>query len=97
MPASDPRIPQMHRRDVTIAWAFVTGLWLSIAFVLWATWDIAPSGAARTGLMIGGLVVLVFNTAASLARLAHYREDRDYMYGLDLKFLDALRGGRDRT
>jgi len=74
-----------------IAWAFVIGLWFSIAFVLWATWDIAPSGAARTVLMIGGAVVLVFNTAAILAMLSHYREDRDFIYGLDIKFLDALR------
>jgi hypothetical protein len=94
MPASDPRIPQMHRRDVGIAWAFVIGLWVAMAFVLWATWDIAPSGAARTVLVIGGAVVLAFNTAAILAMLAHYREDRDFIYGLDLKFLDALRGGR---
>jgi hypothetical protein len=84
----------MHRRDVTIAWAFVIGLWLAFTFVLWATWDIAPSGTARTVLLIGGLVVLTFNTAAILAMLAHYREDRDFMYGLDLKFLDALRSGR---
>lgn len=94
MPPSDPRIPQMHRRDVAIAWAFVTGLWVAMAFVLWATWDIAPSGTARTVLMIGGAVVLFFNTAAILAMLGHYREDRDFIYGLDLKFLDALRGGR---
>ena len=26
--------------------------------------------------------------------LAHYREDRDHIYGLDLKFLDEFRGGR---
>ncbi len=94
MTPSDPRIPQMHRRDVTIAWAFVIGLWVAMAFVLWATWDIAPSGAARTVLIIGGAVVLAFNTAAILAMLAHYREDRDFIYGLDLKFLDALRNGR---
>ncbi len=94
MTPSDPRIPQMHRRDVTIAWAFVIGLWVAMAFVLWATWDIAPSGAARTVLIIGGAVVLAFNTAAILAMLAHYREDRDFIYGLDLKFLDALRSGR---
>jgi hypothetical protein len=62
--------------------------------VLWATWDIAPSDAARTVLMLGGAVVLVFNTAAILAMLAHYREDRDFIYGLDVKFLDALRNGR---
>jgi hypothetical protein len=94
MPASDPRIDSMHRRDVGIAWAFVIGLWFAIVFVLWATWDLAPSGAARGVLLVGGVVVLLFNTAAIVAMLAHYREDRDFIYGLDLKFLDALRGGR---
>jgi len=24
--------------------------------------------------------------------LRHYREDRDFMYGLDIKFLDEARG-----
>ncbi len=94
MPASDPRIDTMHRRDVGIAWAFVTGLWFAIIFVLWATWDLAPSGAARAVLLVGGLVVLAFNTAAIVAMLARYREDREFIYGLDLRFLDALRDGR---
>ncbi|HVG49370.1 MAG TPA: hypothetical protein VM899_14685 [Rubellimicrobium sp.] len=84
----------MHRRDVGIAWAFVVGLWFAIVFVLWATWDLAPSSTARGVLLIGGLVVLAFNTAAIVAMLAHYREDRDFIYGLDLKFLDALKNGR---
>jgi hypothetical protein len=45
-------------------------------------------------LLFAGAVVLVFNTAAILAMLRHYREDRDFMYGLDLKFLDEARGKR---
>lgn len=94
MTPSDPRIPSMHRQDVVIAWAFVLGIWLAVGFVLWATWDIAPSAGARMLLLAGGAVVLAFNTAAILAMLAHYREDRDFIYGLDLKFLDAQRSGR---
>ena len=81
----------MHRRDVQIAWAFVVGLWLSIGFVAWGTWDLAPDGASRTLLLIGGVIVLAFNTAAILAMLQHYREDRDFIYGLDIKFLDEAR------
>lgn len=92
MPTSDPRIGPMHRRDVAVAWGFVLGLWFAMLFVLWATWDLAPSGTARTVLMIGGAVVLLFNTAAIVAMLAHYREDRDFIYGLDLKFSDAVKG-----
>jgi hypothetical protein len=89
-----PRIAAMHRRDVRAAWAFVVGLWLAMIFVALATWTLAPSGIARTLLLAGGAVVLVFNTAAIFAMLRHYREDRDFMYGLDLKFLDEARAAR---
>jgi len=85
------RIESMHKRDVAIAWAFVIGLWVAMIFVAIATWDLAPSGAARIVLLIGGAMVLVFNTAAIVAMLAHYREDRDFMYGLDISFIDAAK------
>lgn len=86
------RIGAMHRRDVWIAWVFVLGLWFALIFVAIATWDLAPNGLARLMLLCAGVVILLFNTAAILAMLRHYREDRDFMYGLDLKFLDASRG-----
>ena len=82
----------MHRRDVLVAWAFVIGLWFAVIFVAMATWNLAPNGMARTLLLIGGAIVLVFNTAAILAMLRHYREDRDFIYGLDIKFLDEAKG-----
>lgn len=88
------RIEAMHRRDVLVAWAFVIGLWCAIIFVALATWNLAPNSTARMLLLIGGAVVLIFNTAAILAMLRHYREDRDFMYGLDIKFLDEARGRR---
>jgi hypothetical protein len=86
------RIEAMHKRDVTVAWAFVIGLWFSVIFVAIATWGLAPSGTARTVLLCAGAVILLFNTAAILAMLRHYREDRDFMYGLDIKFLDEAKG-----
>ena len=89
-----PRIRAMHKRDVTVAWAVVIGLWFAIFFVAIATWQLAPNGLARLMLLGAGAVILVFNTAAILAMLRHYREDRDFMYGLDIRFLDASRGGR---
>ena len=88
------RIERMHKRDVQVAWAFVIGLWLSIIFVMYATWSLAPDNTARLILLASGAVILVFNTAAILAMLAHYREDRDFMYGLDIKFLDEARAAR---
>jgi len=85
------RIAAMHRTDVRIAWGFVVGLWLALIFVAVATWDLAPSGGARVMLLVGGAVILLFNTAAIMAMLKHYRDDRDFMYGLDIKFLDEAR------
>lgn len=89
------RIEAMHKRDMLVAWAFVIGLWFAVIFVAFATWNLAPNGQARTLLLIGGAIVLVLNTAAILAMLRHYREDRDFMYGIDIKFLDEARGRRN--
>jgi len=47
-------------------------------------------------LLIGGATILVLNTAAIVAMLRHYREDRDFMYGLDIKFLDLARAEKKR-
>jgi len=88
------RIATMHRRDVLVAWGFVIGLWLAIGFVAMATWSLAPSPLARIVLLTGGAVILIFNTAAITAMLRHYREDRDFMYGLDIKFLDEARAAK---
>lgn len=88
------RIQAMHKSDIRVAWAFVLGLWFAVIFVAIATWNLAPNGTARVLLLIAGGTILVFNTAAILAMLRHYREDRDFMYGLDIKFLDEARAAR---
>lgn len=75
---------------------FVVGLWCTIIFVAIVTWSLAPSGAARVVLLAGGATVLLFNTAAILAMLRHYREDRDFMYGLDIRFSDAARALKEK-
>jgi len=85
------RIETMHRRDIAVAVAFILGLWFAIIFVAIETWSLAPTPAARIMLLAGGAVVLLFNSAAIMAMLRHYREDRDFMYGLDIKFLDEAR------
>ncbi|PVA09379.1 hypothetical protein DC366_14490 [Pelagivirga sediminicola] len=86
----------MHGQDTAIAWFFVIGLWLAIIFVAIATWNLAPSSGARIVLLIGGATILVLNTAAIMAMLRHYKEDRDFMYGLDIKFLDLARAEKKR-
>ena len=94
MPDIKERIETMYRRDVLVAWAFVIGLWFTLIFVMIATWNLAPEGPWRTVLMIGGVFVLVFNTASIGAMVKHYKEDKDFIYGLDIKHLDEMRGNR---
>lgn len=88
------RIEAMYRRDVLVAWAFVIGLWFAVIFVMVATWNLAPEGPWRYILMIGGAAVLLFNTASMGAMVKHYKEDKDFIYGLDIKHLDEMRGHR---
>jgi hypothetical protein len=94
MPDLKQRVEAMYRRDVIVAWAFVIALWFALIFVMIATWNIAPEGPWRTVLLIGGAAVLVFNTAAIGAMVKHYKEDKDFIYGLDIKHLDEMRGHR---
>jgi len=93
-PDMQGRIITMHRRDTTVAWIVVLGLWFSILYVAAVTWPLAPLPEMRVVLLCAGTIVLILNTAAVLAMLRHYREDRDFMYGLDIQFLDEARAMR---
>lgn len=88
------RIERMYRRDVAAAWLFVAVLWAVLAFVGYATWNLAPNDEARWLLLASGALVLLFNSLAIAAMLAHYANDKAFIYGLDLKHLDDMRRGR---
>ena len=90
----DQRIESMYRRDVRAAWTFVIVLWLAVGFVAIATWNMAPDGGARLLLLCAGAAVLIFNTASIGAMVKHYAEDKHFIYGLDIKYLDEMRKGR---
>lgn len=95
MPDLNERIEAMYKRDVLVAWLFVIGLWLAVIFVMFATWNLAPEGGWRVVLLIGGAAVLLFNTASIGALVKHYKEDKQFIYGLDIKHLDEMRGHRN--
>ena len=86
------RVEAMYRGDVRGAWAFVVVLWIVVLFVLFMSWPHIPDSGVRIVVLLAAAAVLIFNTAAILAMLRHYREDRDFMYGIDIKFLDEARG-----
>lgn len=90
-PSHEERIEKVYRGDVLGAWSFVLALWLALGFVAWATWDLAPNENVRYLLLGVGALVLLFNTAAIGAMVRHYKEDKAFIYGLDLKNLDAMK------
>ncbi len=90
----DARIDRMHKRDRLGALAFVAALWITVLFVLGSVWSLVTVPELRIILLISGGLVLIFNTASILAMLRHYADDRDFIYGLDLKHLDEMRRQR---
>ena len=88
------RIDRMHKRDRLGAIAFVLALWVTILFTLWGIWGQITLPALRVILIVSGGSLLIFNTASIVAMLRHYADDREFIYGLDLKHLDEMRRQR---
>lgn len=93
----DPRIDAMLRRDRRGVLLFVTVLWLTLLFVFYAAWVMIPDGTVRLVLAVSGACVLVLNTASMTALVRHYKEDKEHIYGLDLRFLDAASARRQEA
>jgi hypothetical protein len=85
------RIDSMFSQDKIMAWIFVVLLWISIVFVYFAIIGFVEDGAMRIVLSIGALLLLIFNTASMLAMIRHYAQDKDHIYGLDIKHMDENR------
>lgn len=90
----EERIDRMHGRDRLGAIAFVVALWIVMLFTLLTIWPAITNGALHALLVVTAVLVLLFNTAAIWAMLKHYREDKHFIYGLDLKHLDEMRRRR---
>lgn len=85
------RIERMHQRDRRGALAFVIGLWVAVLFTLFTIWPMVGDGAIRAVLAVAAGLVLAFNTAAIIAMLRHYHDDKHFIYGLDIMHLDEMR------
>ena len=90
----DHRIEAMYQSDKRGAWLFIVALWLAVIFVLFMSWPYIPDMAVRIVSLIAAAAVLVFNTASMTAMLNHYADDKEFIYGLDIKHLDQMKGGR---
>ena len=88
------RIDRMHARDRLGLVIFVVVLWCTMLFALFTIWPYISVPALRAILTIFCGLVLIFNTAAIVAMLKHYSDDKHFIYGLDLKHLDEMRRRR---
>lgn len=82
------RIEAMYRGDVRGAWLFIAVLWIVILFVLFMSWPHIPDGGVRIAALISAAAVLIFNTASIAAMVKNYADDKEFIYGLDIKMLD---------
>lgn len=85
------RIDRMFARDRLWAWAFVIVLWIVLAFVYFAVSGYIVDGTAKIVAAIAGLLVGIFNTASIAAMISHYGHDKNFIYELDIRHLDANR------
>lgn len=85
------RIQRMFMQDCVMAWFDVLLLWAAVAFVLISILGIVQDDGIRLALYIGSGLLVLFNTASVAAMTSHYAEDKDFIYGLDIKHLDANR------
>lgn len=84
----DSRIAKMYGGDRFWSYAALGLLWILYAFVFFEIQPFIPSPEVFWLLVVGGALVVLFNTASILVMIAHLGDDRDEIYGLDLFYLD---------
>lgn len=85
------RIEAMFNQDRLWAWAFVIFLWITYIFVFFAVDWVNDDGGIWLALLIGGGLVLLYNTASIASMIKHYGEDKEAIYGIDIRHLDEMR------
>ena len=89
------RMNDMYQRDCLMAWFDVGLLWAAVIFVLIAILGIVQEPNIRLVLYVASFMLMLFNTASVFAMTKHFKEDKDYIYGLDLKHLDTNRAAKN--
>jgi hypothetical protein len=85
------RIEAMFARDRLWATGFVIALWIVVLFVMLAVRPFMPSRGIEIVCWISAFVLLLFNTASITAMIRHYRNDKQHIYSVDIRHLDAGR------
>ncbi|UMY16459.1 hypothetical protein MMB17_17365 [Methylobacterium organophilum] len=90
----DPRVSAMFGRDRAAAILAVVIVWLVYAFTFWTMRQAFADSHVTALMVVLGICVVLLNTAAIVAMIRHYSEDRAAIYGMDLYYLDRLRALR---
>ena len=85
------RMHEMYQRDCLMAWFDVALLWAAVIFVLITILGIVQDSNIRLVLYMASFMLMLFNTASVFAMTKHFKEDKDFIYGLDIKHFDANR------
>ena len=85
------RIDATYSRDRLWAWGFVAVLWVTVIFVMLAVRPFMPSGGVEGVCWIAAAILLLFNTTSIGALVRHYGDDKEHIYSIDIKHLDAGR------
>lgn len=88
------RIHNMYVRDSIMAWSDIILLWLAVGFVLISILSIVEEPVIRLVLIVASALLVLFNTASVGSMTKHYAEDKDFIYGLDIKHLDENRAAK---
>ncbi len=85
------RIDAMFARDRGWALVLVVFLWVTTGVVFFGVQSLITIPGIKIALIVSALLVLIFNTASMLAMIRHYESDKDFIYGIDIRHLDAQR------
>lgn len=89
------RMNEMYLRDCCMAWFDVALLFGIVGFVLIAILGIVQEPNIRLVLYIASALLIIFNTASVFAMTRHFKEDKEFIYGLDIKNLDLNRAAKN--
>lgn len=84
------RIDRLFRIDKYCAIGFVIVLWATILYVFVSISPFVDDMNVKIAIGVAGAAVLIFNTASIFAMIRHYADDKDEIYGIDIRHKDAL-------
>ncbi|XSG83379.1 MAG: hypothetical protein ACPW61_06260 [Methyloligella sp. ZOD6] len=84
------RIDALFRLDRLCAIGFVVVLWATVLYVFTSIMPFVDDTNVKIAIGASGAAVLIFNTASIFAMIRHYADDKDEIYGLDIRHKDAL-------